>query len=97
MGKKLIDAITSLKLTVICLVIAMILVFVGTLAQVELGLYETQQVYFRSLFIYWGPDGSDFKIPVLPGGYLLRTLLLVNLIGAHIKRCKFTKNNKCCY
>ena len=46
MGKKLIDAITSLKLTVICLVIAMILVFVGTLAQVELGLYETQKVYF---------------------------------------------------
>lgn len=91
MGKKLIDAITSLKLTVICLVIAMILVFVGTLAQVELGLYETQKVYFRSLFIYWGPEGSDFKIPVLPGGYLLGTVLLVNLIGAHIKRFKFTK------
>ena len=92
---KTIDAIvqffTSLKLTVACLVIAVILVFIGTLAQVDLGLFQSQEKYFRSMFVFWSPGNSGFQIPILPGGYLLGTILLLNLIAAHIKRFAFTK------
>ena len=77
---------TSLRLTVFCLACALVLVFVGTLAQIQLGLYVTQERYFHSLFVMWGPAGSSWKIPVWPGGYLLGGLLLVNLIAAHVKR-----------
>ena len=41
----------SLRLTVTCLVAAMVLVFVGTLAQVDQGLYDAQKKYFRSYFL----------------------------------------------
>ena len=41
----------SLRLTVACLVAAMVLVFVGTLAQVDQGLYDAQKKYFRSYFL----------------------------------------------
>lgn len=90
MLNRIINFFTSLRLTVACLAMAIVLVFVGTLAQVQLGLYETQARYFRSLFVFWTPGATDWKIPVWPGGYLLGGVLLVNLIAAHIKRFKLT-------
>lgn len=89
--QRIIDFFTSLRLTVVCLAMAIVLVFVGTLAQVELGLYEAQDRYFQSLLVIWTPQGTDWRIPVWPGGYLLGGLLLVNLIAAHIRRFTFTK------
>ena len=41
----------SLRLTVSCLITALVLVFVGTLAQVDQGLYDAQKKYFRSYFL----------------------------------------------
>jgi hypothetical protein len=83
---------TSLKLTVVCLTLAMLLVFFGTLAQVDLGLYKAQNEFFRSFLIYWGPKGADWRIPVFPGGYLIGGLLLINLIAAHYSRFGFRKD-----
>jgi ResB-like family len=88
---RVISFFTSLRLTVVCLGLGMVLIFVGTLAQVDLGLYNAQNEFFRSFFIYWGPKGASWKIPVLPGGYLLGSLLLINLIAAHIKRFSLSK------
>jgi hypothetical protein len=82
---------SSLRLTVVLLGLALILVFIGTLAQVELGLYTAQSEYFRSLFVFWQPKGANWKIPVFPGGWLLGGLLLINLLAAHIKRFQITK------
>jgi hypothetical protein len=83
---RILSFFTSLRLTVFCLACALVLVFAGTLAQVHLGLYATQERYFHSLFVTWTPQGTHLRIPVWPGGYLLGGLLLVNLIAAHIKR-----------
>lgn len=88
----LIDFFTSLRLTVACLVLGMLLVFFGTLAQVELGLFKAQNEYFRSFFVFWGPKGAAWKIPVFPGGYLVGGVLLINLVASHIKRFKFTRD-----
>jgi hypothetical protein len=86
MLRKLIDLITSLKLTIICLAAAMVLIFAGTIAQVHLGIWEAQQRYFQSLFVWWPPEGRGFRIPIFPGGHLIGAVLLINLIAAHAKR-----------
>lgn len=83
---RFINFFTSLKLGVVCLVLAMALVFFGTLAQVELGLYKAQNEFFRSFLVYWGPKGADWKVPVFPGGYLVGGVLLINLIATQWRR-----------
>jgi cytochrome c biogenesis factor len=90
MVSRFLSIFTSLRLTVVCLVAALVLVLAGTLAQVDLGLYAAQSKFFRSFFVYWTPAGSGLKIPVLPGGWLIGLVLLVNLLSAHIKRFRFT-------
>lgn len=87
---RIVNIFTSLRLTVACLLAAIVLVFVGTLAQVDLGLYAAQSKFFRSFLVYWTPEGSHWKIPVFPGGWLVGTILLINLLAAHAKRFKFT-------
>ena len=88
---KVLNIFTSLRLTVVLLALALGLVFIGTLAQVKLGLYVVQEQFFNSYFIWWKPQNGSFKLPVWPGGYLLGGLLLVNLIAAHIKRFELSK------
>ncbi len=89
---RIFKSLASLRLTVLCLALGLILVFGGTLAQVHLGLYEVQARYFRSLVVFWTPEGSHLKIPVFPGGWLIGGVLLVNLIAGHITRFKFSRN-----
>jgi hypothetical protein len=84
--KKTVAVFTSLKLTVALLAFAIVLVFVGTLAQADVGLYGAQAHYFKQ-WIVFGAHLFGYKIPlILPGGYLIGTLLLVNLVATHIYR-----------
>jgi hypothetical protein len=88
--KKITGIFTSLKLTCVLLAFAILLVFVGTLAQVDEGLYQAQARYFRQWIIF-GLDLFGRKIPIiLPGGYLIGTMLLLNLLAAHIYRFQLT-------
>jgi len=82
--------LTSLKLTIICLACAMVLVFFGTLDQVHIGVYEAENRYFKSLFLFWTPPTTGLRIPWFPGGYIIGTLLLINLIAAHVARFKLS-------
>jgi len=84
-------ALASLQLTVVCLGLGMLLVFLGTLAQVHLGIHAVQARYFQSLFVFWSPPGMSWKIPILPGGYLLGVILFVNLVAAHATRFQFSR------
>ena len=79
-----------MRLTVVCLALALLLVFFGTLAQVDLGLYKAQNEFFRSFFIYWGPKGASWRVPVFPGGYLIGGVLLINLFASQFQRFVFT-------
>ena len=88
--KKIVDFFTSLKLTVVLLAFSIVLVFVGTLAQVDEGLYGAQAHYFKQ-WIVIGAHLFGHKVPlILPGGYLIGVLLLVNLVCGHIYRFQFT-------
>ena len=82
--------LTSLKLTIICLACAMVLVFLGTLDQVHIGVYEAENRYFKSFFLFFTMPRTDLRIPWFPGGYIVGTLLLVNLVAAHIARFRLS-------
>ena len=94
---------TSLRLTVVCLALALVLVFFGTMAQDK---------FFRSFFVSAAPMWAAIKktlqmlhiylppstaadlltgsrVPVFPGGYLIGGVLLINLIASHFKRFAF--------
>jgi hypothetical protein len=55
-------------------------------------LYKAQNEFFRSFIVFWQPEHFAWKIPVLPGGYLLGGLLLINLVSAHWQRFSLTRN-----
>lgn len=82
--------LTSLRLTVWTLGFAIALVFLGTLAQVHEGLWDGQTRWFRSYFILRKAGDAWWVPPVFPGGYLIGTVLLVNLLAAHFKRFQLT-------
>src|SRR5881394_3577218 len=90
MLRRLVNLITSLKLTIVCLAAAMVLIFAGTITQVNLGIWEAQQRYFQSLLVWWPAEGNGFRIPIFPGGHLIGAVLLVNLIAAHARRFRWT-------
>lgn len=79
---------SSLRLTVALLVLSIILVFVATLDQVNLGIWAVQEKYFQTFFVLKYLPGSSIPIPVFPGGYTIGGLLLINLICAHFERFK---------
>jgi|JI10StandDraft_1071094.scaffolds.fasta_scaffold225656_2 hypothetical protein len=111
--KRFLNLLCSLRLTIVLLVLGLILVFLGTMAQEPLGLYIAQTHFFHSMFvdaaamlaalkksaqlvnIYLTPMlAADVLaapwIPVFPGGYLIGTLLLINLVAAHIQRFRMS-------
>jgi ABC-type transport system involved in cytochrome c biogenesis permease subunit len=97
-------ALASLRLTVVLFVLSFILVFYGTVAQIDNGIGTVVDQYFRS-FIVFIPVRLNFQvlavflgIPVLkvpgsipfPAGYTLGFLLLGNLLAAHALRFKLS-------
>src|SRR5262245_20936958 len=95
--------LASLRLTVVLFVFALLLIFFGTLAQIEGGVWTIVSDYFWSyvawvrfqLLVQFGQVFLGFpktwRVPgafPLPGGKLLGGLLLVNLLAAHLVRFK---------
>lgn len=76
MISRLFSYMISLKVAVIGLLLLMLLVFFGTLYQVEHGLHAAQQKYFYSWFLLLGGF-----IP-LPGGKLVLWVLFINLFAS---------------
>jgi hypothetical protein len=95
--KPLFQFFSSLKLTVVLLSFSLVLIFFGTLDQVQYGIWHTQELYFESFLVVWtfpehAPLGQHLnwiRIP-MPGGYLLGGMLLINLLAAHFTRFKMS-------
>jgi hypothetical protein len=86
--RKAFEFLTGLKLCVAILGLCALGIFLGTLAQVNEGLYEAQERWFKSWYILRQP-GDPGWVWFYPGGYLLGTLLIINLTGAHLRRFKY--------
>jgi len=84
------DAITSLKLTIVCLVLLMGLVVACTLAQINLGTYGAVNAYVRSFLVWWEVPGTAYSIPIFPGGGLVGFVLLLNLVAAQVRRLELS-------
>ena len=87
---------SSLRLTVGLFVLSIFLIFAGTLAQTESGIWAVMEKYFRTLIAWieirpltFGIIDTELELPY-PGGYLLGGVLLVNLIAAHLTRFDLT-------
>src|SRR4051812_30490400 len=83
--KKLLAPLASLRVTVVLLVLTMLVVFAGTLAQRSTGVWQVQKQYFHSFFTWiefqnllpFVKSTVPWGFPML-GGYSLIILLLVN-------------------
>jgi hypothetical protein len=103
--KKLLKPIASLRLTVVLFVLSMFLIFCGTLAQMDNGLWAILSGYFRAwlawipfqVFVrfgqvfFWFPKTWHVagSLP-FPGGYIIGGALLINLVAAHLVRFRVT-------
>lgn len=92
MNKKIIKFLSSIRLTIVTLAASMVLIFFGTLAQSKAGIFYVMDTYFNTFWVKLALSEGGAKIPVFPGGYLIGTVLIINLIAAHITRFKFSKN-----
>jgi hypothetical protein len=95
---KALETVASLRITVVLFVLAFVLVFYGTWAQVDAGIWTVVNQYFRGWFV-WIPlkiiflrafDIPDSIAIPYPGGWTLGALLLINLIAAHAVRFKLS-------
>jgi len=87
---RFVEYFRSLKLTVILLALSMVLVFAGTLAQIDKGIWSVMDQYFRCFIAridlpiffprHW--NIPNIWIP-FPGGYLIGWLLTLNLLVVH--------------
>jgi hypothetical protein len=95
-ARQALKTIASLRLTVVLFALAMLLVFFGTLAQKDTGIWNVVGKYFRWWWV-WVPFQiffpSSLKVqggfPFI-GGWSLGVLLLVNVVSAHIIRFRYT-------
>jgi hypothetical protein len=78
------ERLASVELTLFCLGAMMVVVFFGTIAQVHLGTFAAQKLYFNSFWVV--KDVGDLRLPVLPGGLLIGGLWLINLIANFVVR-----------
>ncbi|HEB54567.1 MAG TPA: hypothetical protein ENI87_15050 [bacterium] len=104
--RALAEAIGSMKLSVVLLVLLGVLTWLGTLAQVEKGLWLVQKEYFESWWVIYeypartleelrsaaADDSFRLKIP-LPGAYVVMVLLFVNLLVGGLLRLKWRWRN----
>lgn len=103
--KQLLKPFASLRLTVFLFALSMFLVFCGTLAQMDNGLWAILSGYFRAwlawipfqVFVrfgqvfFWFP--KTWYVPgsfPFPGGYIIGGALLINLIAAHLVRFRLS-------
>ena len=82
--------LSSMELTVVCLIVLMILVVACTLAQVRLGIHGAVELYVRSFFVWWRPEALPFAVPIFPGGGLAGGVLLLNLGMVQVRRLELS-------
>jgi hypothetical protein len=94
--RRMLMPLASLKITVALFALSLVLVFVGTLAQVDSGIWTVVNKYFRWWFV-WVPLQIFFPRSVqvpggfpFPGGWLIGFGLLINLLAAHAVRFKLS-------
>lgn len=97
--KLVLTPLASLRITVVLFALAIGLVFLGTLAQVDQGIWVVVNKFFRCWNVVWVPfqifvpPSSGLRVAggfPYPGGWLIGACLLVNLLAAHLIRFRLS-------
>ena len=83
------ERLASVKLTLVCLALAMILIVLGTLAQVHMGTFAAQKEYFNSWWLFG--DIGDSRLPIFPGGLTLGTAWMAGYSAAKAAIVNFSR------
>jgi len=102
--KEVLQPLASLRLTVALLAMSIVLVFVGTLAQTEMGIWALVNGHFRAWIAWVDPQVFSQHLFLtenirflpqgssfripLPGGKLIGLMMAINLLAAHGVRFK---------
>lgn len=73
----------SLRVTVVCLLVLAVLVFWGTLYQIDYGLYAAQQRFYQSWYFI------TLGVVPFPGTQLVLTVLFLNLFAAMLTHFRY--------
>jgi hypothetical protein len=92
MGGRILSTLTrilsSYGLGVVLLLFLLVLTYLGTIDQVDIGLHAAVEKYFHSNFVEFElPGGIPFY---LPGAYLVLVLFFINLLFGGIVRARWT-------
>ncbi|HEV3417471.1 MAG TPA: hypothetical protein VG056_11675, partial [Pirellulales bacterium] len=90
--KRLLRPVASLKLTIVLFSLAIFIILAGTLAQVDKDIWVVMRQYFRTMIAWvelkiffprdWNISGGFY----FPGGGLILSAMVVNLLAAHAVR-----------
>ncbi|OGR92131.1 MAG: hypothetical protein A2V88_13755 [Elusimicrobia bacterium RBG_16_66_12] len=89
--RRLVAALSSMRLTLVCLGLMMALTVICTLAQVPLGTHVAVDRTIRTFLVWWQPEGSSLQIPVFPGGGMVGALLFINLSLAQFMKLEWSR------
>ncbi len=103
--RRVLIPLASLKITVVLFALSIVLVFLGTLAMKDSGIWTVVKTYFRSFYV-WIPFQVFVRLGQVffgvnegatlpggfpfPGGWSIGAALLVNLLAAHFVRFKLS-------
>ena len=101
--RTLLAPLASLKLTVALFAMAIVIIFAGTLAQVDKDIWEVMGLYFRTPLAWIPLDVFKAVLPpgieisktlgfYFPGGFTIGALMMLNLLAAHSIRFKVQSN-----
>jgi hypothetical protein len=83
------DFLSGFKLATALLLLLLLLTWLATLEQIDQGLHATLNKYFSWKSFYFIPEINGKKLPlILPGGYYVCALLLVNMILGGVIRIR---------
>ena len=85
------ENLASVELTLVCLGLAMILVILGTLAQIHMGTFAAQKEFFNSWWVF--ASFGDLKVPAFPGGLTIGAAWMINLLAAFAARFQFRRKD----
>jgi hypothetical protein len=88
-SRRWLHVLSSVEVTLSCILLALALVAAGTLAQIRLGTFEAQKQFFDSWWITtWM---GNWKAPVFPGGLTVGSLWLISLSAAFFTRFEWKR------